>query len=207
MPALHHHTHNRANMYGLARHARHYERWAGVFARPLYRRVVADVAAAGLPRRRNGARRRHRPRHAAAADRGPVPTAVGVRRRSLRGDDRPRHRRCRAPSESGCSPVSFQVADVADLPFDDRSVDLVVSTISMHHWADPAAGLREVVRVLRPGAQRVDLRLQADDTARGAHDVRRGRRGSPREPTHRDMAAQPDRSTRSPSRELMGEAT
>ena len=49
MTALHHHTHNRANMYGLARHARHYERWAGVFARPLYRRVVADVAAAGLP--------------------------------------------------------------------------------------------------------------------------------------------------------------
>ena len=49
MPALHHHPHNRANMYGLARHARHYERWAGVFAQPLYRRVVADVAAAGLP--------------------------------------------------------------------------------------------------------------------------------------------------------------
>ena len=49
MPALHHHTHNRANMYGLARHARHYERWAGAFAQPLYRRVVADVAAAALP--------------------------------------------------------------------------------------------------------------------------------------------------------------
>ena len=50
----------------------------------------------------------------------------------------------------GARPISFQVADVADLPFDDRSVDLVVSTLSMHHWADPAAGLRETVRVLRP---------------------------------------------------------
>ena len=49
MTATHDHTHNRANMYGLARHAHHYERWAGLFARPLYRRVAADVAAAGLP--------------------------------------------------------------------------------------------------------------------------------------------------------------
>ena len=68
------------------------------------------------------------------------------------------------------SPISFQIADVAHLPFDDQSVDLVVSTISMHHWADLAAGLREVVRVLRPGA-RLDLRRQTDDTA-GAHDAR-----------------------------------
>ena len=29
----------------------------------------------------------------------------------------------------------------------------MVSTLSMHHWADLAAGLREVVRVLRPGAR------------------------------------------------------
>jgi ubiquinone/menaquinone biosynthesis C-methylase UbiE len=38
------------------------------------------------------------------------------------------------------------------LPFGDASFDLVVSTMSFHHWADQQAGLREVRRVLAPGA-------------------------------------------------------
>jgi len=46
---------------------------------------------------------------------------------------------------------AFGVGDVASLPFPDASFDLVVSTLSMHHWADPAAGLAEIGRVLRPG--------------------------------------------------------
>jgi SAM-dependent methyltransferase len=33
----------------------------------------------------------------------------------------------------------------------DASVDLAVSTMSFHHWGDPAAGVREIARVLRPG--------------------------------------------------------
>jgi SAM-dependent methyltransferase len=48
---------------------------------------------------------------------------------------------------------SFLVGDVAALAFPDRSFDLVISTLSMHHWADPAAGLAEIGRVLRPGAR------------------------------------------------------
>jgi SAM-dependent methyltransferase len=47
----------------------------------------------------------------------------------------------------------FLVGDVASLAFPDRSFDLVVSTLSMHHWADPTAGLTEIGRVLRPGAR------------------------------------------------------
>jgi SAM-dependent methyltransferase len=49
--------------------------------------------------------------------------------------------------------LSILVGDVASLAFPDGSFDLVVSTFSMHHWADPAAGLAEVGRVLRPGAR------------------------------------------------------
>lgn len=48
---------------------------------------------------------------------------------------------------------SFVVGDVAALPFTDGSFDLVVSTMSMHHWTDPAAGLVEIGRVLAPGGR------------------------------------------------------
>jgi SAM-dependent methyltransferase len=47
--------------------------------------------------------------------------------------------------------LKFIVGDGADLPFDDASVDLAVSTLSLHHWDDPADVLAEVARVLRPG--------------------------------------------------------
>jgi ubiquinone/menaquinone biosynthesis C-methylase UbiE len=153
MPVTHHHTHNRANMYGLARHARHYERWAGVFARPLYRRVGADVAAAALP---PGATVLD-----VGTGPGTLPRLIAAQspHLSISAVDLSAEMIARATSAAdlratpGASPVSFQVADVADLPFDDRSVDLVISTLSMHHWADPAVGLREIVRVLRPGAR------------------------------------------------------
>src|SRR5450756_1433321 len=39
--------------------------------------------------------------------------------------------------------ATFVVGDVAALPFGDASFDLVVSTFSMHHWSDPAAGLQQ----------------------------------------------------------------
>jgi SAM-dependent methyltransferase len=42
---------------------------------------------------------------------------------------------------------------VAAVAFPDESCDLVVSTLSMHYWADPTAGLAEIGRVLRPGAR------------------------------------------------------
>jgi SAM-dependent methyltransferase len=50
-------------------------------------------------------------------------------------------------------PPSFLVGDVASLPFPDGSFDVVVSTLSMHHWADPTAGLAEIGRVLRRGGR------------------------------------------------------
>lgn len=47
--------------------------------------------------------------------------------------------------------VRFVLADAAALPLPDATVDVTVSTLSLHHWADPAAVFAEIARVLRPG--------------------------------------------------------
>jgi SAM-dependent methyltransferase len=55
---------------------------------------------------------------------------------------------------------TFVAGDAAALPFPDASFDLVVSTLSLHHWSNPRAGLSEIGRVLRPDGRALvwDLR-------------------------------------------------
>jgi ubiquinone/menaquinone biosynthesis C-methylase UbiE len=45
---------------------------------------------------------------------------------------------------------TFTQADASALPVETATVDVVLSTMSFHHWADQALGIREVARVLRP---------------------------------------------------------
>ncbi len=47
-------------------------------------------------------------------------------------------------------------------PFADQSVDLAVSTLSLHHWADPIPVLDEMARILRPGGAFVVFDLRRD---------------------------------------------
>jgi ubiquinone/menaquinone biosynthesis C-methylase UbiE len=49
--------------------------------------------------------------------------------------------------------VSFTVGDVADLPFTDDSFDLIVSSMSQHHWIDVEGAIRSLRRVLGPGGR------------------------------------------------------
>lgn len=58
--------------------------------------------------------------------------------------------------------VDFRTGDAEATPFADGSLDLVVSTLSLHHWSDPAAVLREVARILRPGGAFVIFDLRRD---------------------------------------------
>ncbi len=66
--------------------------------------------------------------------------------------------------------AEFVVGDALDLPFEDADFDDVLSVASIKHWPDPAQGLAECVRVLRPGGRL--LVIEADRGCKLA-DVRR----------------------------------
>lgn len=63
--------------------------------------------------------------------------------------------------------VSFRQGDVEHLPFPDGSLDLVVSTLSLHHWSAPVLVLDEIARVLRPGGAFLIVDLRRDMPAPG----------------------------------------
>jgi len=50
-------------------------------------------------------------------------------------------------------PLAGLVADAESLPFADASVDLVIGHAVLHHLPDVEQGLREVLRILRPGGR------------------------------------------------------
>jgi SAM-dependent methyltransferase len=55
-------------------------------------------------------------------------------------------------------------ASAADLPFADKSFDAAMAISTIHHWPDPAAGLRELRRV---GRRVVVLTFDGSDSAWG----------------------------------------
>ena len=57
-----------------------------------------------------------------------------------------------APVVAG-SCVRLVRGDVNNLPFPDGTFDLVLSTLSLHHWRDPVRGIQECLRVTAPGGQ------------------------------------------------------
>ena len=130
--------------------ASRYDSLSGVFLGSFYDSVAADVAAAAPPTGRVldvGCG----PGHLAnrlARDHNLEVTGLDL--------DPAMIERARANAERAVSAErrpTFVVGGVAALPFPDASFDLVVSTLSMHHWADATAGQAEIGRVLRPGGR------------------------------------------------------
>ena len=148
-------------------HGQNYDRHAGRMLGGMYRRVADDVAAmaptAGVVLD-------------AGCGTGRLALEIAMRRPDLqvRGVDLEQGMVDvavqRAERGRVTDRVVFIVADLADLPLPDQSVDLIVSTLSLHHWTDVAAVVGSLGRLLRPGGQLwiYDLRVVPARSVRAA---------------------------------------
>jgi SAM-dependent methyltransferase len=86
----------------------------------------------------------------------------------------------RRRARRGGLPIDFRVASVERLPFADASMDLVVSSLVMHHLAPDvlARAVTEIRRVLKPGGRVVILDFHSlDQAGKGHHDGHHGNHG------------------------------
>lgn len=80
--------------------------------------------------------------------------------------------------------AEYPEEDVTALSFPDRTFDLVLTSDTMEHVADPMAGFREIHRVLRPGGRHVftvpvDPRRATTSPREGLEPQHHGRGGGP----------------------------
>jgi SAM-dependent methyltransferase len=72
-------------------------------------------------------------------------------------------------SENGIANVTWHEGDVAQLPYPNGTFTIVVTRFAMHHFPDPAAVFREMVRVCAPGGRVVVVDTYASpDPAKAA---------------------------------------
>ena len=90
---------------------------------------------------------------------GRLPVELARRRPDLRlvgvdpSEDMVALGRANADKAGVADRVSFIAAYAEDLPFAPGTFDLVISTLSAHHWSDPTRALAELARVLQPGGK------------------------------------------------------
>ena len=84
------------------------------------------------------------------------------------------------------------LADALALPFASRSFDAAVAAFCLNHLSAPAAGLREMARVTRPGGALLATAYAADDThpVRAAVEGALTARGWTPEPWYLDLRAE-----------------
>ncbi len=130
------------------RSSRIYDLMSRWVLRGMYRRLAADVAAAA-------------PQGGAVLDVGTGPgvllVELAARRPDLQLTGIDLSADMIAAATRNLEPfgtrASAHVGDVTNLPLQDRSFDLIVSSLSLHHWDDPDAAVPELARVLRPGGR------------------------------------------------------
>ena len=140
----------RRNLPGVfeGRSSRFYDVMSRRVLRRMYRRFATDIAAGA-------------PQGGAVLDVGTGPgvllVELGKRRADLRLSGVDLSPDMIASARRNLRPLGeravAEVGDVTSLPFTDDSFDLIVSSLSLHHWDDPAAAVPELARVLRPGGR------------------------------------------------------
>ncbi|SHN29752.1 class I SAM-dependent methyltransferase [Streptomyces yunnanensis] len=88
----------------------------------------------------------------------------------------------RLATAAGLRNATFTLADAARLPYLDDQFDLVVCRLALHQVADPAAMVREMVRVTRPGGRIGVTDMIADEDSELAEETNRLERL--RDPSH-----------------------
>lgn len=73
-------------------------------------------------------------------------------------------------AERGLENLAWQVGDVRQLPFPDGAFSLVVTRFSFHHFPDPAAVLREMVRVCALEGRLAVIDVEVPAAQRDAYD-------------------------------------
>jgi ubiquinone/menaquinone biosynthesis C-methylase UbiE len=141
----------RSTMFGLAAHAQLYHRLTHRVFGPLHRRIATDVttaAPAGTSRILD-----------VGTGPGRVPLAIARAAPQLHIDGIDLSPAMVAAAQQAATAdglaerVTFAVADVAALPYPDATFDLIISSLSLHHWTDPQSAIRELRRVLAPAGQ------------------------------------------------------
>jgi ubiquinone/menaquinone biosynthesis C-methylase UbiE len=83
---------------------------------------------------------------------------------------------------AGLGNITFEQGRAEKLPFPDNSFDMVVTRLSLHHFADTQPAVREMARVCKPGCQVGIMDMISPDDA--ALDVSYNRLERMRDPSH-----------------------
>jgi SAM-dependent methyltransferase len=76
-------------------------------------------------------------------------------------------------SAAGLRNIAFLLGDAAALPWIDGQFDLVACRLTLHQVADPAAVVREMLRVTRPSGRVAVIDMTAPDDAELAEEMNR----------------------------------
>jgi ubiquinone/menaquinone biosynthesis C-methylase UbiE len=77
-------------------------------------------------------------------------------------------------TEAGLSEfIEIKLGSAGQIPFPDRTFDIVVSTVSMHHWKQPEACLNEIYRVLKDNSYALIYDIVSDTSKSTWSEIKR----------------------------------